>query len=155
MLGQVEAIYITANKRGAPRQVQEASLEAGKGIVGDRYHSLATDLLARQQPVPDNHLTLVTAEALDTFLSANTSSMGYGDFRRNLITRGIDLNPLVGKEFLVGEVRCLGVELCEPCAIIARVAHPAVLPQLVHKAGLRANILSDGEINPGAHLELA
>ena len=72
-----------------------------------------------------------------------------GDFRRGVITEGIDLNALVGKTFMVGDVRVYGAELCEPCAYLASITTQAVLPGLVHKGGLRGRILDSGTLSVG------
>jgi len=150
--GKVEAIYIAQSRRDAVKQVDSAILKAGRGIVGDRYHTNAEKLIDADSVVPDNHLTLIAKEELDDFLSTHESNLDYGDFRRNIITSGIDLNALVGKEFSVGDAICRGTELCEPCAPLSRLVHPAVLPDLVHKAGLRAVIVKDGEVEVGGEI---
>jgi MOSC domain-containing protein YiiM len=72
-----------------------------------------------------------------------------GEHRRNLVTRGIDLNALVGHEFTIGSVACRGMRLCEPCTVVQRYAARPVLRELVHRGGLRADILADGEISVG------
>lgn len=149
MTGKVERIYIASESRGAVKQLMSASLEAGKGIVGDRHHSKAEKLIAAGKLIPDKHLTLIAKEELDEFLSAHDATIDYGDFRRSIVTSGIDLNSLVDKEFSIGDVVCMGIELCEPCAYLAASVHNAVLPDLVHKAGLRAIIISGGTIEPG------
>ena len=92
---------------------------------------------------------------MDTFLARNNAEIDYGDFRRNIITSGVDLNALVGKEFLLGNVLCKGTELCEPCAFLAATVHRAVLPELINKGGLRATVLSDGEIGAGSEIKSA
>ncbi len=152
MTGKIEAIYIAQSRRDTVKQVGSAILEAGRGIVGDRYHANSKKLIDAGSVVPDNHVTLIAQEELDIFLGSHENDICYGDFRRNLITSGIDLNTLVGKEFSVGDAICRGIELCEPCATLARLVHPAVLPNLVHKAGLRAVIVKDGEIEVGGEI---
>jgi MOSC domain-containing protein YiiM len=77
------------------------------------------------------------------------------EHRRNIITRGIDLNGLVGLEFSVGEVRCRGMRLCEPCTVVQRYAGRPVLRALVHRGGLRADILSEGTIKIGDPIRTA
>ena len=153
MTGTIEEIYIAQSKRDAVQPVSSAILEAGRGIVGDRYHSKSEKLIDLGGVVPDNHVTLIAREELDVFLGKHEGDLNYGDFRRNIVTSGIDLNALVGKEFSVGSARCRGVELCEPCATLAGLVHPAVLPELVHKAGLRAVIVADGEVEVGGEIK--
>ncbi len=154
MTGTVEEIYIAPNKRDTVQRVSSAMLQAGRGIVGDRYHRKSEKLIDLGSVVPDNHVTLIAKEELDVFLGNHENDLCSGDFRRNIITSGIDLNALVGKEFSVGAALCRGVELCEPCAPLAGLVHSAVLPELVHKAGLRAVIVEDGEVEVGAGITL-
>jgi MOSC domain-containing protein YiiM len=102
--------------------------------------------------VPENHLSLIDKSVLDDFLAnqAKDSGLTYADFRRSLITSGIDLNALVDKEFMVGSARCRGVELCEPCAFLAATVHRGVLPGLVNRGGLRAIIIKSGSAEIGS-----
>lgn len=153
--GTIEAIYIATGKREAVIQVETAELEAGKGIVGDRYHMLAEQHLEKGLDVPANHISFVEAENLDEFMSQHELEFDYGAFRRGVITRNIDLNALVGKRFRVGAALCYGEELCEPCSYLASIIHPAVLPELDIKAGLRAVILESGYIELGDNFSLA
>ena len=152
-MGQIEAIFIAGNKRDAVTGVAQAGMEAGKGIVGDRYHAQADRLLKAGKAVPDNHVTFIAGEELDEFLRKHDVDFSYGDFRRNIITRGIDLNGLVDKEFKVGNSLCKGIEWCEPCTTLAGMVHSAVLPDLVHKGGLRATVLESGSVKPGDSIE--
>lgn len=154
MSGEIESIYIAINKRERVIQVDSAVLEAGTGIIGDRYHARSEQLISEGNPTKNNHLTLIEKEKLDEFLQANSATQDYGDFRRNIVTSGIDLNALVGKKFRVGETVCEGFELCEPCAFLAESVHRAVLPDLVHKAGLRAKIIEGGNISTGDEIAI-
>jgi hypothetical protein len=152
MTGTLENIYLVAEKRGETEAREKIELEAGLGIVGDRYHTYAKRCLATEDPVPENHLSLIDKSLLDDFLAnrAKDSDLTYADFRRNLITSGIDLNALVDKEFMVGSARCRGVELCEPCAFLAATVHRGVLPGLVNRGGLRAIIIKSGNAEIGS-----
>ncbi|MGA1071717.1 MAG: MOSC domain-containing protein [Pseudohongiellaceae bacterium] len=152
MTGTLEHIYLVAEKRGETEAREKIELEAGLGIVGDRYHTYAKRCLATEDPVPENHLSLIDKSVLDDFLAnrAKDSDLTYADFRRNLITSGIDLNALVDKEFMVGSARCRGVELCEPCAFLAATVHRGVLPGLVNRGGLRAIIIKSGNAEIGS-----
>ncbi len=149
MTGTVERIYIIKQRREVPQQVESAVLEASKGIVGDRYHQHALECLDAGDEVQQNHLSLIEQEQLDAFLVRNNAEIDYGNFRRNIVTSGIDLNALVGKQFRVGHALCMGVEFCEPCAFLAATVHRAVLPELEEKAGLRAVVLEDGSVDAG------
>jgi MOSC domain-containing protein YiiM len=108
-------------------------------------------------PADDNvrgyDLTLIEAEALDDLTLPSGEKLEYAAARRNLVTRGINLNALVGRRFRVGDVECLGQRLCEPCAHMERLTTPGVLRGLIHRGGLRADILTDGQINTGDAIE--
>jgi len=80
-------------------------------------------------------------------------SLGYAEARRNVVTRGIDLNALVGRRFRIGDVECLGQRLCEPCAHLERLTSKGVLRGLIHRGGLRADVLTGGQVTTGAVLE--
>jgi hypothetical protein len=152
MTGTLEHIYLVAEKRGETEAREKIELEAGLGIVGDRYHAYAKSCLAAEDPVPENHLSLIDKSVLDDFLAnqAKDSGLEYADFRRSLITSGVDLNALVDKEFMVGTARCRGIELCEPCAFLAATVHRGVLPGLVNRGGLRAIIIKSGNAEIGS-----
>ncbi len=149
MNGTVEKIYLTKHSREQPQAVAPVQLEAGKGIVGDRYHARSLKLLAAGDEVQSNHISLISREALDAFLAHNDAAIDYGNFRRNVLTSGIDLYGLIGKQFRLGSALCQGVEDCAPCAFLAATVHRAVLPELEKKAGLRAIILRDGHLDIG------
>lgn len=150
MSGKIQQIYIVSSKRGQPEQLDTAYLEAGKGIKGDRYHTNASAWIADGRSAPENQISLIDADSIDAFLASNPSEkqLSYGDFRRSIITRGLDLNQLVGKDFFIGDVRCRGTELCEPCSFLAQTVHSAVLPLLINRGGLRAIVLENGMVKP-------
>ncbi len=140
--GAVEELWI-APSAGQPAQaVTTAMALAGKGLDGDR-HVAGTGTFP--SGLPGSALTLIEAEVCDSF----TPPLHADEHRRNVVTRGIDLNALVGHEFTIGAVRCRGMRLCEPCRVIAGYAGRPVLRQLVHRGGLRADILLDGAISVG------
>ena len=92
---------------------------------------------------------------LDELTLPDGQRLEYAEARRNVVTRGIDLNTLVGQRFRVGDVECVGRRLCEPCAHLERLTHKGVLRNLIHRGGLRADILTAGSITVGAAIELA
>lgn len=141
-MGEVVAIYI-GPERQLPQPVERVEAHAAKGLAGNRFYW--PDASAPS----GNALTLIAQEALDAFHEETGIELTGQTSRRNVLTRGIDLNALVGKRFRVGEVECEGVELCEPCAHLASLTHPGVLRGMVHRAGLNADILTDGEIAVG------
>jgi hypothetical protein len=138
--GLVEAIAVAAAAEAPVELVGEAVAHAGRGLAGDRYHDARGTF---SDPYSVGHqLTLVEAEVLEELGIAPEAA------RRNLITRGIDLNALVGRRFSVGGVECVGRRLCEPCAHLERLS-PGTLRPLVHRGGLRADLLGDGTIRVG------
>jgi hypothetical protein len=140
--GTVEGIWI-AEAAGTPAVARAAVRAlAGRGLEGDR-HVAGTGTFP--SGLPGSALTLIEAEVCESFEPA----LEPGEHRRNVVTRGIDLNALVGREFAIGAVRCRGMRLCEPCTVVQRYAGRPVLRALVHRGGLRADILEDGEIRVG------
>ncbi len=140
--GVVEQIAIAPEHEQLPRPVERARVVAGQGIEGDR--NFAPDGAGAGEA-----LTLIGVEALEG-LSADTGiDLSHEASRRNVLTRGIDLNALVGRRFRVGAVLCEGVELCEPCNHLQSLTQPGVMRGLVHRAGLRADVLEGGTIAPG------
>jgi MOSC domain-containing protein YiiM len=143
--GHVEAIYIGPVEAGPLGVVPEVEAVAGHGLIGDRHY--------RENPPPDEEsgrdITLIEAEAVEALAAEHGIELGPGEARRQIYTRGVRLNPLVGKRFRVGDVECVGVELCEPCNHLQKLTQPGVLRGLVHRGGLRADILSGGTIRPG------
>jgi MOSC domain-containing protein YiiM len=135
--GLVAAILIAPTAEAALVRVESAKCDAGRGLEGDRYHDGRGTFSG---PGRGYELTLVEAEVLDEL------DLPWEEARRNIATRGIDLNALVGRRFTVGAVECIGRRLAEPCAHLERVSRPGLLRPLVHRAGLRADILSGGTI---------
>ena len=140
--GTVEAIWI-APTAGAPEQaVETVRALPDRGLDGDRH---ATGAGTFPSGLPGSALTLIEGEVCDSF----TPPLEPGEHRRNVVTRGIDLNALVGRRFRVGDVECVGRRLCEPCAHLQRLTHPGILRDLVHRGGLRADVLENGTIRIG------
>jgi len=145
-MATVQGIY-TATRGGAQMQaVDSANLVAGRGIVGDRYYGDTGTFSAKLKDLPDKELTLIESEHIDQFNTACGFDLEYGAFRRNIVTHGIHLEELIGREFTIGEITLRGIRLCEPCAYLAGLLGPEVLSDMVHKAGLRAAILKSGRI---------
>lgn len=128
------------------RPLQQAALEQGKGIVGDRYYLGLGTFSEKLAGLVDAELTLIESEMIEDFNKQQGFQYQGHEFRRNLVTEGVRLNELVGKEFTIGSVRLKGVRLCEPCAYLAGILSPEIIPALVHKAGLRAQIIDGGDI---------
>ena len=151
---KVENIFITKTRREQPHEIEAAKLEAGKGIVGDRYHERALEFLAVGDQVPSNHISVISKEELAGFLERNNAEIDYADFRRNVLTSGIDLRELIGRQFKLGSALCQGIEDCDPCVFLAATVHRSVLPEMKEKAGLRAIILEDGDLKIGDTITL-
>src|SRR3954447_2513940 len=139
--GTVEAIAVAPAAEAPMRLVEHADAHAGRGLEGDRYFTHEGTF---SNPYSDGHdLTLIEAEVVDEL------GLPPAEARRNLVTRGIDLNALVGRRFRVGGAECVGRRLCEPCAHLQRLTHPGILRDLVHRGGLRADVLAGGAIRLG------
>ena len=131
---QVEQINIGTSEAIAP--VDSVSAVAGKGLKGDRH-------FYDDGAEPGEALTVIEAEVLaDVGLTGAQS-------RRQVVVRGVRVNDLVGKRFWIGEVECLGVKLCEPCAHLQSLTRPGIIKEMIHRAGLNADILTDGTIGVG------
>ena len=141
-VGLVEALVIAPAAEAPVVLVDEAVAIAGRGLEGDRY-AAGTGTFGSGRP--GSALTLVDAAVLDTFGRDI-------DHRRNVVVRGTDLNALVGHEFMLGEARCRGRRLCEPCAHLDRLNGGGVLRPLVHRGGLRADVIRDGTVRVGDRL---
>jgi hypothetical protein len=141
-IGLVEALVLAPTAEAPVMLVDEAVAIVGRGLQGDRYaDGIGTFASGR----PGSALTLIDAAVLDTF-------DGDFDHRRNVVVRGTDLNALVGHEFTLGEARCRGRRLCEPCAHLDRLNGGGILRPLVHRGGLRADVIRDGNIRVGDRL---
>ena len=139
MTGTIEGITLVLDETGATRTVDAVGAEPGRGLDGD-YHS---------------DLTLIAVEALDGLRDDTGISLTGEQSRRNVLTRGIDLNTLVGRRFTVGDVEAVGAELAEPCNKLQKLTEKGVLRGLVHRGGLRADIVSGGRISVGDAVQAA
>ena len=131
---KVEEINIGSSEAIMP--VESVSALAGKGLRGDRHFN-------GRGAQPGQALTLIEAEALEDVGLSGAQS------RRQVVVRGVRLNDLVGRRFRVGDVECLGVELCEPCSHLQQLTRPGIIKDLIHRGGLNADILTDGQIAVG------
>jgi len=138
---RVEGIYLSQKARRLPVAVDSARVVAGRGLEGDRYF-LGKGSFSHWRGT-GRALTLVEAEALEDV------GLGFAESRRNVVTRGVDLNGLVGVRFRVGEVECLGRRLCEPCRHLEKLEGDGLMRSLAGRGGLRADVLSDGSIAVG------
>jgi hypothetical protein len=140
--GTIEGIWIASSAGVPASSVESVKALAGRGLEGDR-HVAGTGTFPSGPS--GSALTLIEAEVCESFDAA----LAPDEHRRNVVTRGVELNRLVGRDFSIGEVRCRGVRLCEPCAVVQSYAGRPVLRALVHRGGLRADILANGTIRVG------
>jgi len=145
--GEVVSIHIAPKAEDSMRSVETVRAIAGKGLEGDRYFKASGTYSDR--PGPAREITLIESEAIEAMARDNELVISPGEARRNVITRGVPLNHLVGREFVVGGVRLRGIRLCEPCSHLEGLTRRGVLAGLVHRGGLRAQILVGGEIRVG------
>jgi hypothetical protein len=139
-VGHVAAILTAPDAESPLARVEQAEAVAGRGLEGDRYYDGRGTFSG---PGHGYQLTLVEAEILDSI------DLPWEQARRNIVTRGIALNALVGHHFTVGAVECVGRRLAEPCAHLERLTRSGLLRPLVHRAGLRADIVQGGSISTG------
>jgi MOSC domain-containing protein YiiM len=140
-------IHIAKEASGPMIEAPEVRAVPRRGLEGDRY--FAEEGTFSQAKGPHREITLIEAEALEAFEQESGVKLEAGASRRNITTRGVSLNDLVGREFRVGAVTLRGIRLCEPCSHLARLTHEKVLRGLVHRGGLRAEILTEGVIRTG------
>ncbi len=145
--GKVVAIYITP--RGGAPMVEVSTVRAvpGKGLEGDRYADGLGTYSA--QPGTGREVTLIEVETIESLAREYDVEMGPAETRRNLVTLGLPLNHLVGREFRVGDVTLRGTRLCEPCNHLETLTRPGVRRGLIHRGGLRAEIINGGVIRAG------
>ena len=148
--GEVISINIASKAEGPMQSVSEVRAIPGKGLEGDRYFNHEGTF---SKPKPDCELTLIEAEAIEGLRREFEIDFDLNGSRRNVVTRGVPLNHLVGREFWIGDVKARGIRLCEPCSHLQRLSHPKVLPGLVHRGGLRAQILTEGTIRVGESIK--
>ena len=152
MTAQLYQIYI-AQKGQAPMAQPDVVAQANKGLVGDRYFNGTGTFSEALSENRKSEATFIAKEEIDRFSTEQDESLDYGDVRRNLVTQGISLDTLIGKQFRIGSVVFMGIEHCEPCAHLAATVNRKVLPHLVH-TGLRASIVESGTVHVGDQIEV-
>ncbi len=143
--GTLVSIHI-ATEAGGPMRAMD-SVVADRGLEGDRYFA-GTGTYSHKAG-PEREVTLIEAETLASVRGEHGIDLFSGASRRNLITRGIRLSQLVGREFLVGEARLIGVQLCGPCVHLGSLTSPGVVQGLVHRGGLCAAVIRGGTLRAG------
>ena len=141
-MAEVFKLGITANNNQPIKEVNSIEVLANKGIVGDRHFHDYND--------PYNQLSLIESEHIDEYNVRFGLNIPYIDFRRNVITKGIKLNDLIGKKLKVGNVELEGIELCRPCRHLTEMLNQKnILKEFMRKGGLRCQILNSSNINIG------
>ena len=146
--GTIEAIFVSPAAEELPSEVDSVNAISGKGLEGDRYFD--DDGTFSDDPRSNGRdITLVEVEAVEGLARDTGIVLDPAETRRNVLTRGVALNDLVGRRFTVGEIECVGRRLCDPCSHLEKLTRPGVLKGLVNRGGLRADIVRGGVIRPG------
>jgi len=132
----MEVVEINIGPSEALAPVDSVAVLAGKGLKGDRQ-------FCENGAAPGEALTLIEAEVLEDVGLTGAQA------RRQVVVRGVRLNDLIGKRFRVGDVVCLGVKICEPCLHLQELTRPDIIKDMIHRGGLNADILTDGQISIG------
>lgn len=139
----VVAIFTAPKKADPVISHAEVRAVAGKGLEGDRYFNDDGWDEAKRE------MTLVEIEAVEAANRDYDLGLAPEDMRRQVVTRGVALNHLVGREFAIGDVKCLGIKLNEPCNHLRKLAGKPLIKPMIHRGGLRAQILESGTIRVG------
>ncbi len=160
--GRVMSIHIAPEAAAPMVAVEQVRAVAGRGLEGDRYF-LGTGFYSKRPSHGGREVTLIETETLEALFDGVVNAQGEtlgikldpGASRRNIVTAGVPLNHLVGRRFRVGQVLMRGTRICEPCSHLEELTRPGVMGGLVHRGGLRAQILADGLIRAGDPIEPA
>jgi MOSC domain-containing protein YiiM len=150
--GQLIGIFVGERKCGDLRTLDRVEAVAGRGLVGDRY--FLKDGTFSTKDGPDREVTLMEMEALEGLTREYQITLAPAQGRRNLFTRGVPLNHLVERPFRIGAVVLRGIRLCEPCGHLEKLTCQGVMTGLVHRGGLRAQVLAGGMLEVGAAITL-
>jgi MOSC domain-containing protein YiiM len=146
--GTVVGIFVTSAARKPMQSLESVRAASGKGLEGDRYFDAQGSFFKDEHARPDKEITLIEDEALEALARDYNIELAPEESRRNIVTSGISLNHMVGRDFRVGEARLRGIRLCEPCSHLERLTGRK-LKGLTHRGGLRAQIVKSGEIKLG------
>jgi MOSC domain-containing protein YiiM len=150
-LGEVLSIQIAPDNSTTPRGVEQVKAVAGMGLEGDRYYN-GTGTYSYEHDEA-HEATLIEAEAIEALAREHKIEFSSAESRRNITTRGVALNHLVGREFRIGQALLRGIRLCEPCTHLEQVSGKPVRKGLIHRGGLRAQIVTSGLIRVGDAIE--
>lgn len=147
----IEAIFITPGHNLELQKLPSCSVVKNKGIIGDRYFD-------KQNPIGQN-ISFIAIESIQDYNQKYQQAITAEQTRRNIITKGLDLNSLIGKEFTIGDIHFKGIELCQPCLTLSKqlandtIDHKSVSKALTDRAGIRATVLTNGELQVRMNLE--
>jgi MOSC domain-containing protein YiiM len=149
--GTVVAIHVAPTAAAPMKSVTTAQAVPGRGLEGDRYYNKVGTY--SNEPGSGRDVTLIEIEAVEGLTRDYKVELEPGQSRRNIVTRGVALNHLVEKEFRVGDVVLRGTRLCEPCAHMEKLTAKGAMRGLIHRGGLRAEIVKGGTIRVGDVIE--
>ncbi|MDA1314304.1 MAG: MOSC domain-containing protein [Acidobacteria bacterium] len=152
-MGTLIAIYIAPAKTIEPQGVSAARAVPGSGLEGDRY--FRGEGTFTKPGNPSNEVTLIETESLEALERDYSIVLSPAETRRNLLTSGVALNHLVGRDFQIGEVTLRGIRLCEPCGHLEKLTQSDVEKGLRHRGGLRARVLTEGMLRAGDEIRTA
>ena len=139
-MSKVFKLGITTYNNKKINEVDSIEVETNKGVVGDRHYKTFND--------PYCQLSLIESENINYYNTKYGLNISYVDFRRNIITKGIKLNNLVGKKLLIGDVKVEGIDLCRPCKHLSEILNQNnIIKEFLRRGGLRCQILSSSKIN--------
>ena len=146
-MGKVYKIAISQKFRSSMQDVNNIEAIAGKGLIGDRHF--------RNDNEKKSQITLIEVENIEYYNQTFGTSIALVDFRRNIITKGIRLNELVDKVFVIGEVKVKGQDLCRPCRHLQEtLGKENIVKEFLRKGGLRCEILTNGKISGGDEIKI-
>ena len=146
-MSEVYKLGVSAYNNQTIREVTSIEVMANQGVIGDRHFNEFND--------PFNQLSLIESENIDYYNFKYGLNIPYIDFRRNIITKGIKLNDLVGKKFLIGKVKLEGIDLCRPCRHLSEVLNQNnIIKEFLRKGGLRCQILTSSIIEVGDKIKI-
>lgn len=147
----VVSIHIAPERGGPTQEIDKGELVPGRGIAGDHHW-------AHPNGVPAAEVTLIEAEHVEAFNTDTGQAIEPADTRRNIVTRGVALTPLIGKRFTLGEALLEGLEPCDPCASLGQrlqtesLKPAAIVKALLGRGGLRARVVRGGAFAPGSEV---
>ena len=146
-MSKVFKLGITDKNNKKINEVDAISVVANKGILGDRHYKEFND--------PYCQLSLIESENIDYYNTRYELNIPYVDFRRNIVTKGIKLNDLIGKRLLIGEVKVEAIDLCRPCKHLTEILNQEnILKEFLRRGGLRCQILSSSKISVGDQIKI-